>query len=246
MGAIHAHHGLLLPGGSSLNGWGTAVMALPSLWGWWKLDETAGAAVVASDSSGSGRHGTYTAAGTQGAGLFSGSTASQTTLGGQVTLPSYTTPTTPQFTVGVMLKTTHALGAEQQILSADGGGNRIYQFYKDVSTHRLAFTTIFPSVTTTKGATAINTGTSRLAIVVFDQTLAAASGRVKLYLDGVLDAQSTTAITISASQTNQFGIGGRSGTVSSGLWLGSVDEAFICNGPISSVDVAALWAARNS
>lgn len=225
--------------------WNSTVSALSGLWGWWKLDETAGAAVSAPDSSGNGRDGTYNAAGTQTTGLFSGSSASQLTLGGRVTLPSYTTPTTPQFSIGAFIRTT-TVGTEQQILSADqGSGNRIWQFNKNATTNALSFVTITPSVTTTTGATAINDGNPHLAVVVFDQSLSAGSSRVKLYLDGVLDGSSSTAITISASLTNQLGIGSRSGTLGTGLWSGAIDECFFCTSPLSSTDVANLWAARN-
>lgn len=232
-------------GGGSPVTWNDHVLALPNLWGWWKLDETAGAAVTATDSSGNGRHGTYNAAGTQAAGLFSGSSQCQATLGNRVSVPNWSVPTNAKFTVAAVIKTTHASGTEQQIFSADGGaGGRIFQFCKNLGTNVLSTVLIYPSVVSLNGTTAINDGNPHLAIFVYDESLAAAAGRMKLYLDGTLNAQSTTAITLSAG-TADLGIGARRGSDNTGLWAGAIDEAFFCNGAISSTDVAALWAARN-
>lgn len=225
--------------------WNAAVLALPNLWGWWKLDETAGAAVTATDSSGNGRHGTYNAAGTQAAGLFSGSSQCQATLGNRVSVPVWAVPGVPKFTVGAVIKTTHSSGTEQQIFSGDGSGARVFQFYKNSTTHALGVTFINPGVVVLTGATAVNDGSPHLAIFTYDESLSAAAGRMKLYLDGALDAQSSTSVSLTSSVTANLGIGARNGGLSTGLWAGSLDDAFFCNGAISSTDVAALWAARN-
>lgn len=226
--------------------WNSLVAALPSLWGWWKLDETAGAAVTATDASGNARHGTYNASGTRGAGLFSGSTYSQTSLGSRVDVPDWTVASTPKFTVGAMIKTTHSAAAEQQIFSGDGGGgSRVFQFNKDTSTHALGATFISPSVVTLVGATAVNDGNAHLAMFVYDESLPAASGRMKLYLDGSLDAQSTTSITLTSGVVANLAIGARNG-LGTGTWSGAIDEAFFCTAALSSTQIADLWAARNS
>lgn len=60
-------------GGGFPSTWNAAMAALPGLWGWWKLDETATISGAAADSSGNGRNGTYGAAGTRGTGLISAS-----------------------------------------------------------------------------------------------------------------------------------------------------------------------------
>jgi hypothetical protein len=228
-------------GGAPAATWNATVAALPGLWGWWKLDETAGAAVSAPDSSGNGRNGTYNAAGTQTSGLFSGSSSSQATLGSRITIPAFTIPATPQFTLGAFIRTT-AGATEQQVIGADGGK---FQWRKNTSTGAMEFITIAPSVTTTTAATAINDGISHLVMMVFDQTLAAGSGRVKLYRDGVLDGQSSTAITITTGAASSTALGARSNANNNGLWLGAIDECFICTSALSSTDVPNLWAARN-
>lgn len=227
--------------------WNEAVAALPNLWGWWKLDETAGNGVTAEDASGNERDGTYTAAGTHGSsGLFAGSAASQTTLGGRIILPTYPTAAVPAFTLLAMVQATSS-GSEEQIISADNGsGYRAWQFRKrSASSNRLEFVTISPSVTTTTGATTFNDGDPHLAAVVFDQSLAAGDGRVKLYLDGALDGQSTTAITITGSGSAPVGIGTRGANSINGLWGGAMDEAIIVDGALSAAQIAALWAVRN-
>lgn len=225
--------------------WNDHVLALPNLWGWWKLDETAGAAVTATDSSGNGRNGSYTAAGTQAAGLFSGSSQCQATLGNRIDVPDWAVPGVPKFTVGAIIKTTHSAGAEQQIFSGDGSGARVFQFYKNTTTHALGVTFINPGVVSLTGATAINDGNPHLAIFTYDESLSAAAGRIKIYLDGSLNVASTDNISLTSSVTANLGIGARNGGLITGLWAGSLDEAFFCNGAISSTDVAALWAARN-
>lgn len=228
-------------GGAPAASWNVTVAALAGLWGWWKLDETAGAAVSAPDSSGNGRNGTYNASGTQTSGLFSGSSASQATLGSRITIPAFTIPATPQFTLGAFIRTT-AGATEQQVIGADGGK---FQWRKNTSTGAMEFITIVPSVTTTTAATTIADGNSHLVMLVFDQTLAAGSGRVKLYRDGVLDGSSSTAITIAAGSATSTALGARSNANNNGLWTGALDECFICNAALTSTDVANLWAARN-
>lgn len=238
--------GMIQQGSVAASGWNAAVAALPSLWGWWKLDEVAGAGVSAPDSSGNARNGVYRGSGTQTTGLFAGSSAAQATIGARVELPTYTTAATPQFSVGAFIRTTTGAVA-QQILSADPQvGARVWQFRKNTSTNAIEFITIQPSVTTTTGTVAINDGNSHFVCVVFDQTLAAGSGRVKLYVDGTLDVASSTAITITGGLARPPGIGSQSGTADAGVWSGALDEAFICDTALSSTDVANLWAARNT
>ena len=232
-------------GGGFPSTWNAAMAALPGLWGWWKLDETAANGVTAIDSSGNSRNGTYVANGTRGTGLIGASAFSQATLGGVVSLPTYTFPTNAKFTVGAVVKTTISSSAEQQILSGDSS-SRAFQFRKNATTHALEFVTIYPAVTTTTGVAAINDGNPHLVMAVFDQTLPAASGVVKLYVDGVLDKVSTTAITISNTLSPALGIGTRGGGVNTGLWGGSIDECFFCADALAADRIAALWAVRNS
>lgn len=232
-------------GGPPGGGWNAAVAALPNLWGWWKLDEVAGVGVTAADSSGNGRSGTYKGDATRTAGLFSGSTYAQSSLANNIDVPNFTTQATPKFTVGCVIKTTDSGSGEQQFFSGDGGaGGRVFQFRN--SSGVATFVTISPAVTITSGAISINDGYPHLAVMVFDQSLSAADGQVKIYVDGVLDVKSTTSITITSSIVADLGIASRSGDSGAGLFSGSIDEAFFCSGPISSSDVAGLWSARNS
>ena len=232
---------VMMAGTSSATTWNSLVAALPGLWGWWKLDDTPGVGATASDSSGNARHGTYTAAGTRGAALFSGSAYAQTSIGGRISLPNYTPPATPKFTIGAWIKTTTG-ASEQQIVGSHGA---IFQFRKSTANNALEFVTIAPSVTTTTAATAINDGNPHFAVMVFDQTLAAGSGRIKLYLDGVQDGASTTAITIS-STSSATAIAARTSANNNGLWAGAMDEVFIVQDALSSTTIADLWAARNT
>lgn len=225
------------------SGWNAAVAALPNLWGWWKLDETAGAAVVAADASGNSHNGSYTAAGTQSAGLFAGSSVAQASLGGRVNLPSYTLAAAPVFSIGAMIRA-NATASVQSILSSDVTGNRKWQFTKSAA-HVLGLTIVTPTPVGIVGTTSINDGNPHFVVMVFDQTLAAASGRAKIYLDGSLEVASSTAITMSGSSGTVPAIGSRNNTATQELWRGAIDECFIVDGAISSANVAALWAARN-
>lgn len=244
------HQQMLLAHGAGSGPPATWNLAMAGIlpWGWWKLDETAGAAVSAPDSSGNGRNGTYTAAGSQTTGLFAGSTAAQLTLGGRVSLPSYTTPATPAFTVGAVVRTSHVANAERQILSADNtSGGRIFQFRKNQGTgaRPAEAVLITPATAVVTGTVAINDGNPHLVIFVFDQSLAAGSGRMKLYVDGLPDGMSSTAVTVTSGLTCALGIGSRYGGANLGLWTESMDEGFFLDRAISSTEVANLWAARN-
>lgn len=241
--SLLAQHAAMM--GRRAAGWNSVVASLPALWAWWRLDETADFGVTASDASGNGRHGTYSASGTQTTGLFTGSTAAQATLGGRVAMPVYTTAATPKFTVGACIRTTAGAGEQQIIACESTTGDRIFQFRKHPSTHQLEFITITPSVTSTAGATAINDGDPHLVIAVFDQSLDAEDGRVKLYLDGELDGTSTTSITIGAALSRAVAIGSRRADLNQGLWAGAIDECFLCHDAIAAADVSALWESRN-
>lgn len=234
-------------GSGSDSSWNAVVAALPDLWGWWRLDETAATSASAADSSGNSRHGVYTGSGTQSSGLFAGSTTAQNTVGSRISLPSFPIVTNPSFTLGAFIRTT-AGDIEQQILSADENVNgiRMFQFRKSSSAHSIEFVTIVPSVTVTTGSTAINDGQPHLVIATFDQSLDAADGRVKLFVDGVLDGQSSTSITISSNAGTYPALGSRNNARNAGLWSGALDEGFICASAITASKVAELWNARNN
>lgn len=224
--------------------WNALVASIPNLWAWWKLDETAANGVSAADASGNARPGTYTAAGTQSTGLFAGSTTRQNTIGGRINLPSYTIGATAQFSIGAMIRTSSS-GVEQQILSSSTGSPQLFQWRKSMSTNALEFVVVTPSIVTITATTVVNDGNPHLGIVVVDESLAAGSGRIKLYLDGSLDGASTTALAVNTGSTS-MAIGSRGNGNNTGQWAGALDEVFWVDRAITSTEVAALWAARNS
>lgn len=225
--------------------WNTEMAALPGLWAWWKLDEVASVSGSAADASGNGRAGTYTAVGTHGAtGLFAGSSASQTTLGGRVNLPVFPLAASPIFSVGAVV-ISDAVASLQSVLSADRAtAPRAWQFRKN-TTHGMEFVAVNTG-TVLASPTSINDGQPHLVIAVYDQTLAAGSGRIKIYLDGSLSASSTVASVVNGSISAQPAIGSRGSAAANEPWGGAMDECFLVDGALTSGQISALWATRNT
>ncbi len=245
MSGLIAHRGLLLDTAAPpATSWNTAVAALPGLWGWWKLDETAAASGVATDSSGNGNHGTYTAAGTHGAsGLFAGSSASQTALGGKINLPNFPLAATPVFTIGAFI-TADSVAAIQSILGADrASAPRCWQFRKSAA-HNVEFVVVNTGHTTSGGS--INDGLPHLVVAVYDQSLLAAAGRIKLFKDGAIVGTSSTATAMTGGVGAQAAIGARGSANTNDPWGGSIDECFLVDGALSAGQIANLWASRNT
>jgi len=229
------------------------ILAL-SPWGYWKLDEnsmSAGGSAV--DASGNARHGTYSPSPpTSVAGLFGSSPRAGTFNGANndVGIPSYTLAASQKFSIVSFMQTSYASATAKHILSGDIAGSQRWQFR--ISSGKIQFITITPSVTTTAGGTTVSDNLPHMVAVVFDPTLAAGAGRVKIYVDGVVDTNvganpnpSTSAITISAGSVAP-GIGARNASTHQENWAGPLDNVALFDTDISAANIAALWAARNN
>lgn len=240
------HHQLLMNSSQSQSGtWDETVAALPALWAWWKLDEPAGAA-WAIDSSGNGRNGEYTAAGTSGAGLYGGSAASRLTLGSRIDLQSYTiSGGVFKFSMFAFINHPAALGI-RSILSADGG-LRAWQWRLNEAGFAEFLTIANPADPHFQsGLTNLKDGQPHMVAVVYDTSLALGTGRVKHYVDGLEDTASYSAQSFVMPTGNASpGIGGRNGSDNRELWGGAMDEVVIVNDALSAAQIANLWAVRN-
>lgn len=230
--------------GASSGGYAAKVLSLPNLWGYWKLDEVSPPTnTTAADSSSATHPGTYSGTWTDHAALFSGSVLGKTAAD-RIALPNYTVGATPKFSIGGFIQTTYNSSTAANFLSADRTPtDRRFQFR--MVSGKMQFITILPSVTTTEAPTAINDGNPHLVIMVFDESLAAGSGRVKIYIDGSLNVASTTSITVSPGNSYPA-ISSLHSANNIGPWIGQMDDMFFVDGAISSTDVSDLWAARNT
>lgn len=224
-------------------------------WGYWKLDESPIAVNgVAVDASGNGRAGTYTSADTVSvSGIYAGSARAikLPELAGRhgVKLPSFNPVAGEKLSIISFIDVPSvSFTAIKAIVSADenDGSGRRWQWR--LRAGKLEFVTITPTTTVTTSAGTLVAGTKHMVAVVFDPSLPAASGVVKIYIDGVMDTQSTTAITIGTSRADPA-IGNRSAN-SSGtndcFIGGTIDNVAIWRSALTAADIAALWAARNS
>lgn len=222
-----------------------SVIAALTPWGYWKMLEnppTTGG--VLTDSSGNTRHGTYSAdTFTTAAGVWSNSARSPVlvTANSQwAQVPNFSI-TGVAFSVVIDFKIT--ANQVQQLFSADNGsGNRLWQLRLDGSGH-LELVFISPSVVqiTTVATYALNT--AHKVIMVFDPSLSAGAGRVKIYADGALAASSSTAVTLSSGTAIPY-IGWRgAGTEYLG---GNTNGAALFTYALSSTDCTNLWNARNN
>lgn len=216
-------------------------------WGYWKMDETpiTGGSTSASDASGNARDGAYIGSPWSTAGgLFASSTGCPTFNGSTnyVTLPNFTLATNQKFSIVGFIKTNYAAATAKSILSADITGNRRWQLR--IANGKVGFVTIMPSVTTTDSIATLSDNVAHMVAVVFDPTLAAGAGVVKIYVDGVLDNQSSTVITITAGTANPA-IGSRSNQASQDNWTGNLDNMAFFDTALTAADITALWASRN-
>lgn len=231
---------------SASNGFRDAVLA-DSPWGFWRQNE-APPSITCADSSGNGRVGTYAGANTASPPIFLGNTGSVLyETSGYVSIgTNYTVPVAPNpLTLMCAIKTTVTSATEQNILSNDNSaGTRLWQFRMSV-TGKAEFVFILPSVVVVTGSVAINDGNPHLLHAVFDPTLSAGSGILKLYVDGVLDTQSSTIIVMAPGSTAPAICARNSGgTVPRGLL--NLSESAIFQSALSSARVAAHWSARNT
>lgn len=240
--------------GGSSSGYDAVMMSL-SPWGYWKLDETViGVDVVAADSSGNGRDGSYTSPDTVSVGgLFSGSARAikLPSLAGRygVKLPSYFMASGEKLSIVSFIDVPAVDTTVRAIVSADENDGTGRRWQWRLRSGKLEFLTITPSTTTTASASTLGVGTRHMVAVVFDPSVSAGSGVVKIYIDGLLDAQSTSAITIGAGNAKPA-IGNRTnatGGAQDCFQGGTLDNvALFRNSALTAANIAALWAARNS
>lgn len=214
-------------------------------WFYYKLDETT--LTTAVDASPNARNGTYVGSGmTATTGLFSGSSGAIAMTGaGRVSAQTQTGVANRPFSTLISFSTT--AGGVQQLLSAEGTTNaRFMQFRLNSGT--LEFIIIFPSTTVLAGTTGLNNGQAHMAGAVFDPTLAAADGRMKLYLDGVEVARSTTAVTNDPNVTvAKLAVGAANNEgIFAPPFTGTLDSAAYFDAALSAADYAAIWAARSA
>lgn len=212
-------------------------------WFYYKLDETT--LTTAVDASPNARNGTYVGSGmTATTGLFGGSSGAIAMTGaGRVSAPTQTGLANRPFSTLISFSTT--AGGVQQLLSAEGNtGERFMQFRLNSGT--LEFIIIFPGTTSIAGTTGLNNGQARMAGAAFDPTLAAADGRMKLYLDGVEVARSTTALT-NDQTVAKLAVGAANNEgIFAPPFTGTLDSAAYFDTALSAADIAAIWAARDT
>jgi hypothetical protein len=233
----------LAASGGGGGGFAAEVLALTP-WGYWQLDET-GTLTTAADSSGNSRSGTYIGSGTTDiAGLFAGSTRAKTFNGsGAVTCPTYTTAAGGPFSVLSVVRFTAT--AIVSFLCADNVGtfDRMFQFR--AFNGQIQALILRPAIVILTSPLTYNDNNPHMAVMVYDQSLAAADGRLKLYVNGSEVARSTTAVT--NSETSAPLVIGQRGNASTLQRLnGSIDECAFFNYALSAAQVSALWAARNT
>lgn len=226
---------------ASGSGYDDAVMAL-SPWAYYKMDENPpGSGGTLADSSGNARHGTYSAdSWSTTSGLFGGSARCP------VFVPADTKYAdaadfshSGKFSLVAFVKTS-ASGALQQIISADGAP-RMFQFRFETD-GKISMVDTGSGIDYITSVSAYNDGNPHLVTTVYDGSLAAGSGRLKLYVDNVLDVQSATSLVITESAT-AVTIGQRNGAY---YFDGNISNVAMFQSALSSTDIAALWAARNT
>ncbi|WP_353189098.1 LamG-like jellyroll fold domain-containing protein [Pseudomonas sp.] len=235
-----ASYGAAGGGGSSLS---STILGLTP-WGYWRLDET-GTLTTAADSSGNARSGTYIGTGTTDvAGLFGGSVRAKTLNGSDaVTCPTYTATAGSPFSALSVVRFDST--SSMAFLSGDGvgGGNRMFQLR--ASGGRTQAALVNPASVVVESPLTYNDNNPHMAVLVYDQSLAAADGRLKLYMNGSEVARSTAAITNSETAA-PLSIGQRGNTSATSRLNGSIDECAFFNYALSAAQVSALWAARDT
>ena len=229
------------PPASGGGSYDSAVLALAP-WAYYKMDENPpGSGGTLTDSSGNARHGTYSAdTWSTASGLFGGSARCP------VFVPADTKYAAAAdfshsgaFSIVAFVKTS-ASGALQQIVSADGAP-RMFQFRFETD-GKISMVDTGSGIDYITSVSAYNDGNPHLVATVYDDSLAAGSGRLKLYVDNVLDVQSATSLVITESAT-AVTIGQRS---NNNYFDGNISNIAMFQNALSSADIADLWAARNT
>ena len=224
--------------------WSSLMAAIGSdLWGWWKLDENPPASGgVCTDHSGNARHGTYSAdTFTTGSAVFNSSARSPNFAAAStqyVQIPTFSVGSA--FSVGIRFRTTNNF--LQNFFSADDGTNR--GWHLRMNGNKAEAVVIIPSTVVVTSPSNYNDGNNHFVVFTFDPSLAAGSGRMKVYVDGSNVAQSSTSVTMTSATVTPYI--GRRGAGSDNYLTGNANDGFLVTRALSPSEISALYAARNN
>ena len=199
--------------------------------GYWKLDETSGSS--AADSSGGGNPGTVTGATWTPSGKVQGCL----TFNGTSSYARISRTISNDFSVAFWVRTTQAGGTGQWwqgqgLVDGEVAGNA-NDFGTALCGDKFAFGTGNPDTTITS-ATSINDGAWHYCVATREQ----ASGTLKVYVDGVLEATGTGSTqSLTAAASLRFG----SLQTGMGFFQGSLDEVRLFNRALGHLEIAALY-----
>ncbi len=222
-----------------------------SPWGYWRLNELQTVpGAVAEDVSGNDRHALFNSTGTwsPATALFGGNTGSVVFAGTGVKCPSQAGifSNTTKISAVAWIKT--SAFEIMQILSSDSSA-ATYRFcqFRVAENGKLQAVSYYSSQTISSVGS-VNDGNAHLVAFVYDPTVSNADGRVKLYIDGVLDTKSTGGF-MTGNGTAVPAIGARSNNeeiVTDGFIGNISNAALFIDVALTASDIAELWAARNS
>lgn len=250
MSLLGAHGAMLALGSDGGESFYDTVMGY-NPWGYWRLSDAAGAAVAA-DASGNARNGSYASQGVTSygqSGLFGGtgqSIAWATSGHSGIQLPNFTANATIDTTVfSILCNIRTSTARYAQIVSSDNGSLRRWQWR--VNNTSIEVITFSPNTQTLTVPVAVNDGQPHMVALVWDETLADAAGKIKVYVDGALAGQTTATRRIAAGGSTAMAIGVRGAGTTSEAMIGTVDDTAIWVGQaLTSGQIAELWAARNT
>lgn len=216
-----------------------------SPWAYYPMDETGSTPTNATDASGNGRTGTYVG-GTipEAAAIFSGmARCREFSTGDRVNFPDSTVTAGAPFSAIGFVKTTNA--ALQSVIGGDTSGapGRLFQMRIN-SAGTSQFAIVLPSTVTLNGGT-LNDGAGHMFAIVYDESLAAADGLMKIYIDGAESARTTTALT--NSQTGQeLAVGSRNNNGNQEPYIGDIGHCAFFRSALTAANITAIWNARNT
>lgn len=234
--------------GAAAGGGGSGLQATInsfSPWVYYPMDESGSTPANATDVSGNGRTGTYVG-GTipEATALFSGMVrCRQFSSGDRIDAPDSTVTAGSAFSAVGFVKTTNA--ALQAVIGSDttSSPNRLFQM-RISAAGAAQFILLLPSTVTLAGGT-LNDGASHMYAIVYDESLAAADGRMKIYIDGSESARTTTAVT--NSQTGQeIAVGSRVNGSTFEPYIGDIGHCAFFRSALTAANITSIWNARNT
>jgi len=217
-----------------------------SPWAYYPMDEAGSTPATATDASGNGRTGTYVG-GTipEAAALFSGMVrCREFSSGDRLDFPDSTVTADSAFSAVAFIKTTNT--ALQSVIGSDttSSPGRLFQMRIAATTGFSNFVFLLPSTFTLAGGV-LNDGTPHMFAVVYDPSLSAAAGRLKIYIDGAESARSAGSTT--NSQTGQeLSVGSRSNNGTNEPYIGDIGHCAFFRSALSAANISAIWAQRNT